>query len=77
MINPQNSKGHRKILAQCPINMKNYASPMPTQTQLKLKLKPTSKKIVSATLTLTLSCVFIRDGKATYGWVCYKTAKFD
>ena len=45
--------------------MKDYASPMPTQTALKLKLKPLSKKVISATLELTISCVFIREGKAT------------
>ncbi|XP_035825283.1 EH domain-binding protein 1 [Aplysia californica] len=59
------SKGSRKILASKAINMKDYASPLPTQTTLKLKLKPASKKIISATLQLTLSCVFVREGKAT------------
>ncbi|GFR80926.1 EH domain-binding protein 1 [Elysia marginata] len=59
------SKGTRKVLASKAVNMKDYASPMPTQTALKLKLKPLTKKIVSATLELTISCVFIREGKAT------------
>lgn len=59
------TKGNRKVLASRAVNMKDYASPMPTQTALKLKLKPLSKKIVSATLELTISCVFIREGKAT------------
>ncbi|RUS78965.1 hypothetical protein EGW08_013267 [Elysia chlorotica] len=59
------SKGSRKVLASRAVNMKDYASPMPTQTALKLKLKPMSKKIMSATLELTISCVFIREGKAT------------
>ncbi|KAK3751612.1 hypothetical protein RRG08_012673 [Elysia crispata] len=59
------SKGSRKVLASRAVNMKDYASPMPTQTALKLKLKPLSKKVISATLELTISCVFIREGKAT------------
>ncbi|GFO10181.1 EH domain-binding protein 1-like [Plakobranchus ocellatus] len=59
------SKGHRKVLASKEVNMKDYASHVPTQTALKLKLKPVSKKVVSATLEVTISCVFIREGKAT------------
>ncbi|XP_067400006.1 EH domain-binding protein 1-like protein 1 isoform X2 [Emydura macquarii macquarii] len=38
---------------------------MPAQAELKLKLKPRSVKVVAATLQLTLSCVFLREGKAT------------
>ncbi|CAO2640799.1 EH domain-binding protein 1 [Lemmus lemmus] len=45
--------------------MKQYASPMPTQTDVKLKFKPLSKKVVSATLQFSLSCIFLREGKAT------------
>ncbi|XP_055880551.1 EH domain-binding protein 1-like isoform X3 [Biomphalaria glabrata] len=59
------SKGSRKVLASRAINMKDFASQIPTQTTLKLKMKPLSKKIVSAVLELTLSCAFIREGKAT------------
>ncbi|KAH9499140.1 EH domain-binding protein 1 [Bulinus truncatus] len=59
------SKGNRKVLASRAINMKDYASHIPTQKTLKLKMKPLSKKIVSAVLELTLSCAFIREGKAT------------
>ncbi|GLD46579.1 EH domain-binding protein 1-like protein 1 isoform X6, partial [Lates japonicus] len=59
------NKGHRKVLASADINLKRYASPMPTQTDLTLKLKPLSVKVVEATLKLSLSCVFIREGKAT------------
>eukprot|EP00074_Homo_sapiens_P111973 XP_024308534.1 EH domain-binding protein 1 isoform X8 [Homo sapiens] len=45
--------------------MKQYASPMPTQTDVKLKFKPLSKKVVSAALQFSLSCIFLREGKAT------------
>uniref|UniRef100_A0A7N6BT87 EH domain binding protein 1 n=1 Tax=Anabas testudineus TaxID=64144 RepID=A0A7N6BT87_ANATE len=57
--------GRRKALATSSINMKQYASPMPTQTDVKLKFKPLSKKVVSATLQFSLSCIFLREGKAT------------
>ncbi|XP_043931674.1 uncharacterized protein LOC122805531 isoform X2 [Protopterus annectens] len=59
------TKGHRKVLASADINMKKYASAMPTQTDIKLRLKPLSVKVVAATLQLSLSCVFLREGKAT------------
>lgn len=53
------------MLASADINLRRYASPTPSQTDLVLKLKPLSVKVVEATLTLSLSCVFIREGKAT------------
>ncbi|KAM3601873.1 uncharacterized protein V6R79_020367 [Siganus canaliculatus] len=59
------NKGHRKVLASVDINLKRFASPMPTQTDLTLTLKPLSVKVVEATLKLSLSCVFVREGKAT------------
>nr|XP_023699187.1 mucin-17-like isoform X3 [Paramormyrops kingsleyae] len=59
------TKGHRKVLASVDVNMKEFASPTLTQTDLTLKLKPLSVKVVEATLKLSLSCVFLREGKAT------------
>ncbi|XP_068455983.1 EH domain-binding protein 1-like protein 1 isoform X7 [Clinocottus analis] len=59
------TKGHRKVLASADINLKRFASQTPTQTDLTLKLKPLSVKVVEATLKLSLSCVFVREGKAT------------
>ncbi|XP_068186655.1 EH domain-binding protein 1-like protein 1 isoform X16 [Antennarius striatus] len=59
------NKGHRKVLASADINLKQFASPTPTQTDLTLKLKPLSVKVVEASLKLSLSCVFVREGKAT------------
>nr|XP_033809911.1 EH domain-binding protein 1-like protein 1 isoform X2 [Geotrypetes seraphini] len=58
-------KGQRKVLASADINLKKFASATPTQTDLKLKLKPRSVKVVAATLQLSLSCVFLHEGKAT------------
>ncbi|KAG5855635.1 hypothetical protein ANANG_G00051170 [Anguilla anguilla] len=65
VIENESPSGRRKALATSSINMKQYASPMPTQTDVKLKFKPLSKKVVAATLQLSLSCIFLREGKAT------------
>ncbi|XP_070807698.1 LOW QUALITY PROTEIN: EH domain-binding protein 1-like protein 1 [Pituophis catenifer annectens] len=59
------SKGQRKVLASVDVNLKRFASQMPNQVDLKLKLKPKSVKVVAASLQLTLSCVFLHEGKAT------------
>uniref|UniRef100_A0A8C9CCB1 EH domain binding protein 1 n=1 Tax=Phocoena sinus TaxID=42100 RepID=A0A8C9CCB1_PHOSS len=64
-LHQESPSGRRKALATTSINMKQYASPMPTQTDVKLKFKPLSKKVVSATLQFSLSCIFLREGKAT------------
>lgn len=55
----------RRPLATAVLNMNKFASIDSTQTQLNLEFKPCTKKIVSASLDLTLSCVFLREGKAT------------
>ncbi|KAM7385292.1 hypothetical protein PAMP_001380 [Pampus punctatissimus] len=65
VLSQESPSGRRKALATSSINMKQYASPMPTQTDVKLKFKPLSKKVVSATLQFSLSCIFLREGKAT------------
>ncbi|XP_034777575.2 EH domain-binding protein 1 isoform X1 [Acipenser ruthenus] len=65
VIENESPSGRRKALATSSINMKQYASPMPTQTDVKLKFKPLSKKVVAATLQFSLSCIFLREGKAT------------
>ncbi|XP_043374458.1 EH domain-binding protein 1-like protein 1 isoform X7 [Dermochelys coriacea] len=59
------SKGHRKVLASADVNLQRFARPTPAQAELKLKLKPRSVKVVAATLQLTLSCIFLHEGKAT------------
>ncbi|CAL1673056.1 unnamed protein product [Lasius platythorax] len=65
VIEDVSSTGKRRHVAATNINMKKYATLESSQQQLKLDLKPTSKKIVSSTLECTLSCVFLREGKAT------------
>ncbi|XP_036402372.1 EH domain-binding protein 1 isoform X1 [Megalops cyprinoides] len=65
VIENESPSGRRKALATSSINMKQYASPMPTQTDVKLKFKPLSKKVVAATLHFSLSCIFLREGRAT------------
>lgn len=57
--------GKKRPLASATINMRKYASIESTQQTFILELRPTSKKIASAQLELTLSCVFLREGKAT------------
>ncbi|KAK7176887.1 hypothetical protein R3I93_000970 [Phoxinus phoxinus] len=59
------SKGHRKVLASVDVNMKKYASATPAQFDLVLTLKPLSVKVLDAKLKLTLSCIFLKEGKAT------------
>ncbi|XP_063172941.1 EH domain-binding protein 1-like protein 1 isoform X2 [Candoia aspera] len=59
------SKGQRKVLASVDVNLKRFASQTPAQVDLKLQLKPKSVKVVAASLQLTLSCVFLHEGKAT------------
>ncbi|CAJ1086494.1 uncharacterized protein ehbp1l1a isoform X1 [Xyrichtys novacula] len=59
------TKGRRKVLASADVNMKKFASATPAQYDLTLKLKPLSVKVVEATLKLHLSCVFLKEGKAT------------
>uniref|UniRef100_A0AAV2KM89 C2 NT-type domain-containing protein n=1 Tax=Knipowitschia caucasica TaxID=637954 RepID=A0AAV2KM89_KNICA len=59
------SKGRRKVLASADLNMKRYASATPSQCDITLTLKPLSVKVVEATLKLNLSCVFLKEGKAT------------
>ncbi|XP_051861640.1 EH domain-binding protein 1 isoform X1 [Drosophila albomicans] len=57
--------GKKRVLANANINMRKYASIESTQQSFPLTLKPVSRKITSAVLDLTISCVFLREGKAT------------
>ncbi|XP_048883245.1 uncharacterized protein LOC125750042 isoform X5 [Brienomyrus brachyistius] len=56
-------KGRRKLLACAEVNLKRFASP--SQTSLLLQLKPLSVKVVQASLRLSLTCIFLKEGKAT------------
>ncbi|KAL1516839.1 hypothetical protein ABEB36_000685 [Hypothenemus hampei] len=57
--------GKRRQLATAHLNMRKYASIESSQTEIQIVFKPTTKKITGAKLDLTLSCVFLREGKAT------------
>ncbi len=65
----ETAKGSRKVLASVDLNMKKFSSATHSQTDLMLKMKPLSVKVVEATLKLSLSCVFLKEGKAT--WVIH------
>lgn len=57
--------GKKRTLASASINMRKYASIESTQQTFTIQLRPLTKKIVSAEIELTISCVFLREGKAT------------
>ncbi|TTI61485.1 EH domain-binding protein 1-like protein 1 [Bagarius yarrelli] len=59
------TKGHRKVLASVDVNMKKFANVTSATFDLMLKLKPLSVKVVDATLKLSLTCIFLKEGKAT------------
>lgn len=57
--------GKKRIIASASINMRKYASIESTQQSFLLNLRPVSRKITKAELELTISCVLLREGKAT------------
>ncbi|XP_058518772.1 EH domain-binding protein 1-like protein 1 isoform X2 [Ochotona princeps] len=59
------SKGQRKVLATVEVDLARHAGPVPAQVPLRLQLKPKSVKVVQAELSLTLSGVLLREGRAT------------
>jgi len=59
-------KNKDKVIASQLVNLKLFATIVPSQSQIEVRLQPTSSKVVFAALHLTLSCVFLRQGKATY-----------
>ncbi|EHH22692.1 EH domain-binding protein 1-like protein 1, partial [Macaca mulatta] len=59
------SKGQRKVLATAEVDLARHAGPVPAQVPLRLRLKPKSVKVVQAELSLTLSGVLLREGRAT------------
>ncbi|XP_010634282.1 EH domain-binding protein 1-like protein 1 isoform X3 [Fukomys damarensis] len=59
------SKGQRKVLATAEVDLARHAGPVPAQVPLQLRLKPKSVKVVHAELSLTLSGVLLREGRAT------------
>ncbi|XP_070577683.1 EH domain-binding protein 1-like isoform X2 [Ptychodera flava] len=57
--------GKKKKIAEYNINMKQHASVMPSQSNIKISFKPLTKKCVAAALSVTISCVLLREGFAT------------
>lgn len=59
-------KNKDRVIASQLVNLKLFATIVPSQSQIEVHLQPSSSNVVFATLHLTLSCVFLRQGKATY-----------
>ncbi|XP_040184753.1 EH domain-binding protein 1-like isoform X5 [Rana temporaria] len=59
------SRGHKKLLAVAPIDLRKFAAISSAPRELKLTLTPRSVKVVSATLTVSITCTLLREGKAT------------
>ncbi|XP_072038011.1 LOW QUALITY PROTEIN: EH domain-binding protein 1-like [Amphiura filiformis] len=65
IIMDESRKGKRRPLAQATINMKDFATLVPTQETRKIELRPISKKCVSGELSFTISCMLLKEGSAT------------
>ncbi|RVE51898.1 hypothetical protein evm_003518 [Chilo suppressalis] len=57
--------GKRRRVACCNINMRKHASLEPSHRTLRLKLDPSTGKVASASIHLTLHSVLLREGPAT------------
>lgn len=65
VVEDASTPGKRRQVAVATVNMKKYASLIPSQKNFKLEFRPASKKVEACLLDLTISCVFLREGKAT------------
>ncbi|XP_041447493.1 EH domain-binding protein 1-like protein 1 isoform X2 [Xenopus laevis] len=59
------SRGHKKLLAAAPIDLRKFAAISAAPREVTLALSPRSVKVVSATLIVSISSILIREGKAT------------
>ncbi|KAL1429392.1 hypothetical protein MTO96_002441 [Rhipicephalus appendiculatus] len=59
------AQGKRRHIAVGVVNVAKFARPEPTQTEVVLHMRPLTPKCTEAQLLLTLSCSFLREGKAT------------
>uniref|UniRef100_A0A8C5Q626 EH domain binding protein 1 like 1 n=1 Tax=Leptobrachium leishanense TaxID=445787 RepID=A0A8C5Q626_9ANUR len=59
------SRGHKKLLAAGPIDLQKFAAISSAPRELKLTLSPRSVKVVTAILTVSITCTLLREGKAT------------
>ncbi|CAH8509107.1 unnamed protein product [Dicrocoelium dendriticum] len=55
----------RRVLATRQVEMSEFASAIPTQTSLKVNMRLASKKLVAATLLITLHSMIVKEGDAT------------
>ena len=53
------------MLASAEVDLAHHAGPVPAQVPLRLRMKAKSVKVVHAELSLTLSGVLLREGRAT------------
>ncbi|XP_012521002.1 PREDICTED: EH domain-binding protein 1-like protein 1 isoform X3 [Propithecus coquereli] len=65
IIENESKGGQRKVLATAEVDLARHAGPVPAHVPLRLRLKPKSVKVVHAELSLTLSGVLLREGRAT------------
>ncbi|OCT84200.1 hypothetical protein XELAEV_18022340mg [Xenopus laevis] len=59
------NRGHKKVLAAAPIDLRKFAAISAAPREVTLKLSPRSVKVVSATLIVSIASTLIREGKAT------------
>ncbi|KAM4018520.1 EH domain-binding protein 1-like protein 1 isoform 2-T2 [Anomaloglossus baeobatrachus] len=59
------SRGHKKLLAVAPIDLRKFAAFNSAPREVRLTLTPRSVKVVSAALTVSITCTLLREGKAT------------
>ncbi|XP_073514470.1 EH domain-binding protein 1-like protein 1 isoform X2 [Phyllobates terribilis] len=59
------SRGHKKLLAVAPIDLRKFAAINSAPREVRLPLTPRSVKVVSAALTVSITCTLLREGKAT------------
>jgi hypothetical protein len=71
-VESEENKGKRRVLATGCLNLNEYAASSEPyfQTDItNMKLKPVSTKIKSVTISFSLSCQFLKDGKATLVYI--------
>ncbi|XP_071963803.1 EH domain-binding protein 1-like isoform X3 [Antedon mediterranea] len=65
VIEDESKKGKRRPLAQATVNMKDFATLLPSQEFKTIKLRPINgKRCEEASIKLTMSCMLIKEGSA-------------
>ena len=68
LVESEEAKGKRRLLASAKLNLEQYANNLEAQYQIdvnNIQLKCESSKIKSASISFHLACQFIKEGKAT------------